>query len=755
LEGKFDMKKISLIIGLLLLFISPVFSTNFGTIEGKVTDSKTGQPVIGANILMIHTGLGTVTDASGAFVIRSVPAGKYGMAVSMMGFEKVVKPDISVESKRATHVDVELVEKAIESKETVTISGTYFDKTSDAVLSSHTLSSREIRSSPGSAEDVFRILKTIPGVGTTGSRSANLIVRGGDQNENLTLLDNLEIRSPLHFSREDVSMGVISIIDPALIKNVEFLTGGFPAQYGDKLSSVFELKIKEGNQTQFNRDVNVSVGGFSLYLDGPLSNNGNVVFSVRRGIFDLLTRMMDRPVKPRYWDMLGKATFHLGTKHTLSLVGFYYADDAERTQIMADHGMMGRKYPYSRWDDNGSAVGLNWQYLFSEKGYALTTAEWTANGTQSNIGTLSDQTLNGDDSRFRTLQLKTQITYKASPWLVFKTGGYVKSLPADYKQWRAADTLRNGLVFPGFTRQSELSATGQAGIFVQGLIRPAARLEINSGLRFDRQDVTDESNWSPRLGMSWHLTEKTSLNAAWGLYVQGPSALQLAKDKANVSLKSSQARHVVLGVEHLLTPDSRITFEAYDKSMNDLFVTSDTSNVLTNQGSGYARGLEWTIQKKMSDRFLGSLAYTWSFSRRKDGETLPEYSHAFDRRHNITAVAEYDLFSSWRVGVKVQYASGNPYTPVTGTAQKGGSWVAMDGSKNSARFPDFQSLDLRVDRSFRFSGWTLKTYIEVWNVLNHKNVLDYTYLVDDQGNVSRDSSLDFPIMPMVGLSAQF
>jgi len=220
-------------------------------------------------------------------------------------------------------------------------------------------------------------------------------------------------------------------------------------------------------------------------------------------------------------------------------------------------------------------------------------------------------------------------------------------------------------------------------------------------------------------------------------------------------LGNSHAWHGVLGVEHLLMPDTRITVEAYYKNMSDLFTASDTSNVLTNQGSGYARGLEWTIQKRMSDRFMGSLAYTWSVSRRRDGETLPEYSHAYDRRHNITAAAGYELFSSWRVGVKVQYASGNPYTPVIGTAQKSGQWFAVDGPKNSAWYPDYQSLDVRVDRSFRFSGWTLKTYVEIWNVLNRKNVLDYIFLIDDRGEVSRDPVLDFPIMPMFGLSAQF
>jgi hypothetical protein len=275
----------------------PVFAVT-GIVEGSVTDAVTGQPLPGANIILKDMDLGAAADQSGFYVIENVPAGEYVIQASMIGYEDRVAADQPVEVNRVTRIDFEMRERVIIT-ESVAITGSYFERGSDAVSSSHTLSSREIRSSPGAAEDVFRILKTIPGVITTGSNSANLIVRGGDRNENLTLLENLEIKSPLHFSREDVSMGVISIIDPAMIKNVEFLTGGFPAEYGDKLSSVFELKVKEGNRSQFNRDINASMAGFNVYLDGPLPGNGGLVLSVRRGIFELFTKMMDRADRSR------------------------------------------------------------------------------------------------------------------------------------------------------------------------------------------------------------------------------------------------------------------------------------------------------------------------------------------------------------------------------------------------------------------------------------------------------------------------
>ena len=132
----------------------------------------------------------------------------------------------------------------------------------------------------------------------------------------------------------------------------------------DKLSSVFELKVKEGNRSQFNRDININMAGFNMYLDGPLPGNGGLVLSVRRGIFELFTKIMDRPVEPRYWDALAKASWDLNQTHRISVIGFYYKDDAERREKMEDHGMMARKYEYSNWNDYGSAAGVNWRALF-------------------------------------------------------------------------------------------------------------------------------------------------------------------------------------------------------------------------------------------------------------------------------------------------------------------------------------------------------------------------------------------------------
>lgn len=252
----------------------------------------------------------------------------------MMGYQDEIKTEISIAANRVTTVNFELNPTVLELGKEVVVAVDYFQKDSEKPVSTKTLMPQEIRSMAGSAEDVFRIIQSIPGVSTAGMMSANLVVRGGSPDENRTLLDNIEIYNPLHFSRPGTSMGIISIINPNLLEQVEFLTGGFPAKYGDKMSSVFEMKLKQGNRTQFNSDYTLNAAGFGLSMDGPLPGNGTMIFSARRCYFDFVTKMMDKPVSPRYWDLVGKATYSIGNNHQLSLIGFYYFDEFEKDGVI-------------------------------------------------------------------------------------------------------------------------------------------------------------------------------------------------------------------------------------------------------------------------------------------------------------------------------------------------------------------------------------------------------------------------------------
>ena len=232
---------------------------------------------------------------------------------------------------------------------------------------------------------------------------------------------------------------VISIVNPALLQKVDFLTGGFPVRYGDKMSSVFDMSLRDGNKEVFNTDVNLNIAGFGLMLDGPLIENSNMVLSLRRGFFDLITATLNRPVAPSYYDAVGKVTYDLDNKNKISLLGFYYLDQIERTGSEKDEPANWNRYEFLTRDDYGAAFGVNWRSLISENAFTLTTVSYTSNGWNTLQGTEFERSLMGENIRENELSLKSELNYKLSAKFNFKIGGQFKSINSYNESWTPED----------------------------------------------------------------------------------------------------------------------------------------------------------------------------------------------------------------------------------------------------------------------------------------------------------------------------
>ncbi len=743
----------------LILFITSIHRANaeekFGTISGEVRDAVTKQPLPSANVAVVGTNSGASTNEKGYFVIKNIPIGVYQLKVSYIGYNNFINDDVQVVLNRNTNINVELTPSQVEVDEVVVIGG-YFQKPTESTVSYRTLSSQEIRRSPGSAEDIFRVMQSLPGVATAGGKSAQLIVRGGSPDENLTLLDNIEIYNPIHFARTGESMGIISIVNPSLLKDVNFMTGGFPAKYGDKMSSVFDMNMIDGNKEMHNIDVNANVAGFGVMVDGPVMDNGTMVFSARRGLFDLLTSVLNRPAAPSYYDAVGKFTYDLDAKNRLSLVGFYYLDQIERegTVRMKSSTDTG-KYNYLTRDDYGTALGVNWRYLLSPAAYSLTTLSFSGNGWNTLRGTETKRDLIGEDILENSYTLKNEITYQINPKIDIKGGAQMRFIESKHNTWKPADTTRLGQIIPASSISFLPDVSNKPSVFLQSTWIPWVRLSLSAGARYDYFSFTKEATLSPRVSASYHLTEKTSFNMAYGKFYQTPASYQIALDPINQQLRSSNATHYILGVEQLLRDDIRATVEVYHKDLASVIVGNDTTDVLYNTGNGYARGIELSLQKKFTDGFVGTASYTYSESKRQDAGGLAEYYFEFDRPHILNLIAGIELGEGWQLGAKFQYSSGNPYTPVVGIAEKNGTFYVVDGDYNSGRLPAYHKLDVRFDKKFVFSAWTLTAYLDLWNVYNRENILDYSYKVDSNGLITETPRLDFGILPIIGLTAQF
>jgi len=347
------------------------------------------------------------------------------------------------------------------------------------------------------------------------------------------------------------------------------LTGGFPAKYGDKISSVFDMTLNEGNREMFNTDVNLNLAGFGVTMDGPINKNSSMIFSLRRGFFDLLTAAMNKPAAPRYYDAVGKATYNLDDYNKISLVGFYYLDQISKSgPTKEDNGLS--KYDYMTRDDYGAAFGLNWLSLFSSKAYALTTLSYSSNGWNTHLGSAIDKNLKGDNIKEDEYLLKTEITHNTSSWLELKGGGGIKFINSKHDIWSPQDTTKSGQIISATSLKYYPDITEKYFAFAQTTIHPIERLALTAGLRYDYFKYNNESNISPRISGSYALLENTSLNFAYGDYFQTPASYQIAIDSLNHNLTSSKANHYIFGLEHRLSEDTKFSIEMYYKDLKNL-----------------------------------------------------------------------------------------------------------------------------------------------------------------------------------------
>jgi hypothetical protein len=262
-----------------------------GILTGKVVDRFNQQPISGAVIEIEGLGLKAGSDDDGFFEFEYVPQGIYSVRFSSFGYIRFVLDNIVVNSGVVTDI---LAEMDIIETDEIVVEDERFVKPGDISTSIKNLSFEEIRRTPGGFEDIGRVVQTLPGVSFVNDGRNDLIVRGGAPSENLFIVDNSSIPNINHFGSQGATGGPVSIINLKLIREVKFITGGFSAKYGDKLSSVLEIKQREGNRKKFMGDINLSATGFGVLFEGPIGSEkrGSWLVSARRSYFDFIFTYM-------------------------------------------------------------------------------------------------------------------------------------------------------------------------------------------------------------------------------------------------------------------------------------------------------------------------------------------------------------------------------------------------------------------------------------------------------------------------------
>ncbi len=753
---------------LLILFMatSAIYSQESDlSVYGKVVDDLTKEPLIGANVIIIGTNFGTATNTQGEFSLSNVPPNTYQIRASVIGYNSVTKTDISVMPGRPAQVNFELSTTAIEL-ENVVVQSDYFNNNPVELNSVKSFNYEEIRRSAGGFEDVVRAVSILPGVAQADPGRNDLIVRGGGPSENLYLINGIPVQNINHFGTQGSTGGPLSYINLDYVDETTFSTGGFSVLNGDKISSVLKVNIREGRNDKIGGKATVSATQFGFDLEGPVSSNSSFIFSARRSYLDFIFQAADFSFVPEYYDGLLKYDVQFDNRNSLSFLLISAFDNVKYFNDTED-----QRYDNSTIlgsDQTQYATGISYQHLFNN-GFVNVSLNrnYVDFDTRQSDSLLNPIFINNSIEKENTL--KADLTYQLNRTIEFNAGGLVKFINFE------ADILVPEFIttFGDSIPLTEVAADeyyNKAAGYLNFNFSFFERLRLNLGARVDYfSPLTTTTYFSPRFSASYQLTDLTTLNFSTGIYHQSPSYIWLVAYDVNYELENINVDQYVLGIDQYISADALVRLEGFVKNYSDYpssmrrtylilantgagFSGSDENfssfglDPLNSGGTGFTRGFELSVQKKLTDTpYYGIVSLTYSiadFTALDDAERIGSY----DQTWIFNVSGGYKFNEEWEASLKFRYSTGKPYTPYN-----------SDGTQNvddinSLRLPVNNSLDLRVDKRWFFSSWTLITYVDIQNVYNRKNIVGVSW---DQRTQEPEFNETIGVLPSIGISVMF
>lgn len=589
--------------------------------------------------------------------------------------------------------------------------------------------------------DIYRAAHNLPGV-VADDFSARFSLRGGDRDETVIRLDGMELYDPYHL--QDFG-GAISAIDMGIVRHADLLTGGFPAEYGDAMSGVFD--VTSGDVRRVSGNVGIDILSPHLILGWPLSETSWLLAS-RRGYIDLLMDLIEseETFRPRYYDLYSKLSYDIRPADRIS-AHILYAGDSNEIDRIGDENDLNSRY----W--NG-ILWARWHHFAGEK------MLWNLYLFSGRAGREKYEGVDGVDERWLSYSgLKGDVTYSPILSQTWKAGWRWQMSEANYNYFLREDQTVTSVG----VRPSGWDLSG----YVQDEWRMSDWLAGNLGLRYIYQNYGGHFAVMPRAALAAKLRKDLTVRGAWGIYNQPVQITNLPVEEGIAeSQPPEKAIHHVLAAEYSPSPSLLLRTEAYYKTFDDLVGRikdyGRKEQLFISPESGSARGIEIFAKHALTSRFSWGLGY--ALSKAEVETEVGKIPRDFDRRHSLSLNADYAFWDDGWINVVWRYHTGDPYTEtwyerVVSEDQNSYVWQKNYGAVNGKRYPPYHSLDARLTKNFHFKRWELSLYFQILNLYNRKNVHEYSFeqVTDDKGEIhyQRVAEHFLPILPTLGLNVQF
>ena len=705
----------------LLVFTNFIHSQDIGTLRGVLRDASSGEILAFGNVYIIELNIGTSTNERGNFLLPKIPAPlTYSVRLSYVGYNtKVI--DVFIEKNRITEIDVELSQGNIEL-ETIEKVADKISKEKNVDVSIQRISIKELESLPKGVElDIFRSLQFLPGVRSTGDVTAKYYVRGSSNNQNLVMINKTTIYNPFH------ALGMFSIVDPDIINNFSFHKGGFPAEFGGRVSSVLNLITKDGNRNRVSASATSSFLTGKLLVEGPIPNGTFFIAGRKSYSTEILKKFLNYKSAPfDFYDLSFKVNYsdpNFLPDAKFSLHTFLSGD-----KILNNNPL---KEDY-KWKN--SIIGFTWfniysgSPMYSEMGVSLSKFSGELIPNYSNA--------RRRENDLTDISFFYDVTYVFDSRDEVSVGARVEQINSKLKIENA-----NGAV-------SELNDQGaNIGAYVKYKLLSIPRLGIDIGNRFNFTGLSKSKKdiFEPRASISYQLFSNLSLKAAWGIYQQDIVSLSSENDIISLFepwiiipsyIESARSIHYITGISSQFG-DFQFDLEGYYKIVNNHPVLNDKKYFPTDPdlitGTSESYGME-ILTKYLNSPFNITLSYSLSWAYLDVNEWI--YYPRYDARHSLNFLFEYKLGNDWTASIVWVFNSGIPFTQNMGYYQKpyfdnfrGDDelpYIFQPQSilfgKNLGRLPTYHRLDLSLSKRIDLNFMKINLDISVMNAYDRKNI---------------------------------
>jgi len=737
------------------LLALPGYAQTSGEIRGSVVDARGGEALAKVEILLGSGSYRTTTDDKGQFRISDVAAGDYVLNISTVGYHLLKKP-FHLDAGGAMDFEVVLSPDTFHQTDTVEAKASPFDAAHADSPGALVLAGNDVKNLASVlADDPLRSVQSLPGVSSNNDFDARFSVRGADYSRIGFYADGVLLHEPFHMIQGQSLTGSGTSLDGDMVDSMELFEGAFPARFADRSAAVLDVSTRDGSTSGTTFRANASVSNAGLVAEGPLGKKkrGSWLAVVRKSYLQyILARTFpDTTFIFGLEDAQTRLTYNLTPKSVVTLYFLESYSDLNRNGVanLGINSILTAGYHYT-------FANLGWHYAPVERLLLVSHAAWM----REKFGDQNPNKLPTSGGYYGEWVWNSSATWMWNSHSPLEAGWSMRQI----RDEGFADQYQSVVTAPLVLNRFDGNALRQGGYVQQSWADHSGRLRITAGARWDYHSIDKVAAVSPSASVAYGITPSTSLQLAFGQYVQYPDLSLLTSTLGSRRLLPTRSNQATAAVEQRLGQRTRIRAEVYNRADRDLpFQPLADARIVNGKVfspplnapyvdslRGYARGAEIFLQHSSANRFTGWVSYAFGRTGMREGVTGERFPSDEDQRHTVNVYGGYRLRPSINLSVRCNYGSG---FPIPAYLLQKGTLYYLSVSRDQLRLPGYTRVDLRINKAFTHDKWKLTLYGEVINLTDRTNYVFDSFngftVSTKQAYISLDTM--FPILPSAGL----